>query len=145
MLEELWTDRFARVVTGAILLWLTASAAFALLFGIVEAHPLAALLLFAMSAMLGFGWAGVQSVLYSLLMEFCVWRVIGVNLVAVLVSSLLGLVCGSSVFFLFAKDFFVPLLFAGFVAGLLTGLALYLWKRRERASQAPAPPVGAIT
>jgi hypothetical protein len=144
MSSEPGTDRFARLAGGAVLLWLTASVAFSLLFGIAEADLRATLLLFPASAALGFEWAGVQTILYSLLMEFCVWRVIGVNVIAVLISSLLGLACGLSLFFLFAGEFLVPLMFAGFVAGLTTGLVLYLSKKRERVGEAPPQAPGAI-
>jgi hypothetical protein len=145
MPRESGTDCFERLVAGAFLLWLTASAVFSLLFAIALADPLAALFLFPASLGLGLWWAGVQTVLYSVLMEFCVWRVIGVNVIAVLVSSLLGLACGLSLFFLFAGEFLVPLMFAGFVAGLVTGLVLYRWKKRARAGQALTQSSGAAT
>jgi hypothetical protein len=138
------TDCFERLVAGAFLLWLTASAVFSLLFAIALADPLAALFVFPASLGFGLWWAGVQTVLYSVLMEFCVWRVVGTNGVAVLTSSLLGLACGLSVFFLSAGEFLVPLMFAGFVAGLVTGLALYWWKKRARVGQAPPQAPGAV-
>jgi hypothetical protein len=138
------TGCFERLAAGALLLWLTASAAFSLLLGIVHVDPLAALQLFPIAAMLGFGWAGVQTVLYSLLMEFCVWPVIGVNIRAVFASSVLGLACGLSVFFLFVEYFLMPLMFAGFVAGLTTGLILYQSKKREQVGQAPPQAPGAV-
>jgi hypothetical protein len=144
MPRESGTDCFERLVAGAVFLWLTASVAFSLLFAIALADPLGALFLFPAFLGLGLWWAGVQAVLYSVLMEFCVWRVIGVNVIAVLVSSLLGLACGLSLFFLFAGAFLVPLMFAGFVAGLVTGLVLCRWKKRARAGQAPPQALGAI-
>jgi hypothetical protein len=144
MPRESGTDCFERLVAGAFLLWLTASTVFSLLFAIALADPRAALLLLPVAAGLGLSWAGVQAVLYSVLMEFCVWRVIGVNVIAVLVSSLLGLACGLSLFFLFAGEFLVPLMFAGFVAGLVTGLALYRWKKRARVGQASPQAPGAV-
>jgi hypothetical protein len=144
MPRESGTDCFERLVAGAFLLWLTASVVFSSLFGIIHADLRAALLLLPVAAGLGLSWAGVQTVLYSVLMEFCVWRVIGVNVIAVLVSSLLGLACGLSLFFLFAGEFLVPLMFAGFVAGLVTGLVLYRWKKRERVAQILPPAPGAV-
>lgn len=82
--------------------------------------------------------------LYSLLMECCVWRIVGRNVLAILVSSLLGLACGLPVFCVM-RDFLAPLLFAGFFAGLTTGLVLYLLKGQQPTGQASRQSPGVVT
>ena len=145
MSNELGIYCLARLAAGVLLLWLTASAAFSLLFGIVHADPLAFLLYFPLLASIAVPCAGVQIILYSMLMEFCVWRVVGTNVLAIFVSSLLGLACGLSIYLLTVRDFLSPLMFSGFAAGLTTGLILRCLKRRGLAERVPSHPVGAIT
>ncbi len=143
MSNERGTSRFERLVVGVILLWLTASVAFSLLFGIVHADPVAALVILPIATSCAFLVAGMQTVLYSLLMECCIWRIVGRNVLAILVSSLLGLVCGLSVFCIM-RDFLAPLLFAGFFAGLTTGLVLYLLKGRQPIGQVQLQSPGVV-
>jgi hypothetical protein len=121
--------RIARIVAGVVLLPVIAAAAFALMWAIAEESGWAFLLVFGLSVYLAVIYAGIQAILYSLLMEFCVWRLIGVNPMAVLVSSLLGLACGFSVFLLLG-EFLPTLLFSGFAAGLVAGASLWHMKRR---------------
>lgn len=82
--------------------------------------------------------------LYSLLMEFCVWRIMGVNAPAVLVSALLGLLCGFSTVVFGERYFLEPVLFVGFAAGLMTGLVLYYLKKGQPAGDASSSPVGVV-
>ena len=58
-------------------------------------------ILFFLLPMLFFGYiyAGLQSILYSLVMEFLVWRICGVNYKAIIVSAILGVLCGFSLLF----------------------------------------------
>ncbi len=105
---------------------------------------MAALAILPIAASYAFLAAGIQTVLYSLLMECCIWRILGRNVLAILVSSLLGLVCGLSVFCIM-RDFLAPLLFAGFFAGLTTGLVLYLLQGRQPIGEAPPQSPGVVT
>jgi len=145
MSNEFAMYRLARLGAGVFLLWLTASVAFSLLFGVALADPLAPLIFFPAVVCIAVPFAGVQIILYSLLMEFCVWRVVGTNVLAIFISSLLGLACGLSAYLLTVRDFLSPLMFSGFVAGLTTGLILRCLKRRGIVGQAPSHPAGAIT
>jgi len=145
MPKESGIYRLARVAAGFLLLWLTASAAFSLLFGVALADPFALLFFFPALAGIAVPFAGVQIILYSLFMEFCIWRIVGTNLLAILISSLLGLACGLSAYFLTVRDFLSPLMFSGFVAGLTTGFILRCLKRRGIVEQALSHPVEAIT
>jgi len=120
--------RFTRIVAGLVLLPVMAAATFALIWAIAEEDPVMFLSMFAISIYFGAIYAAIQAILYSLLMEFCVWRVVGVNSPAILVSSLLGLVCGLSVS-LMLGEFLPTLLFAGFGAGLATGAILYRMRK----------------
>jgi hypothetical protein len=126
--------RVSRIVVGVILLPVAAASAYSLVWAIAEEDTLMFPVMFAMSIYLAVPLAGVQSVLYSLLIEFCAWRITGVTCVGILVSSLLGLVCGGSVF-LITGEFLLPLLFAGFASGLVTGLVLC---RMQRGFATPA-------
>ena len=127
--------RFERVIMGAVLLPVAAACAFSLIWAIAEKDPAMFLLMFMASIYLAAIYASVQAILYSFLMEFCVWRIVGVNPLAILVSSLLGLVCGLSVYLLF-DEFLPTLLFSGFAAGLVTGAVLRCMKKH--AGRPPA-------
>lgn len=114
MSNRLVTDRFSRWLVGAILLWLTGTLTASLLVGIALADPDGYSPGSACRGALCFHGIGIQAVLYSLLMEFCAWRIMGVNAPAVLVSALLGLLCGFSTVVFGERYFLEPVLFVGF-------------------------------
>ena len=68
---------------------------------------------------------GVQFVVHSFLMEFVVWRVFGRSYLAVFFSALLGLLVGVLIEFTVGGGFLETYMYAGFVAGLVTGGILY--------------------
>ena len=71
---------------------------------------------------------GLQFIVHSFLMEFLVWRVVGRNCVAVFVSALLGLLVGVSIWLMW-REFLETCMYAGFVAGLVSGGILYRLRR----------------
>jgi hypothetical protein len=123
------TGCFVRIVVGAILMPLAGATAFSLVWSIAVA-PLAGLLVLPVSLYGAFPLVGIQAVVYSALMEFAVWRTIGINCLAILISALLGLVSGGLACGI-SEDFLPNFLFAGFVAGLVTGLVLRALRRRS--------------
>jgi VIT1/CCC1 family predicted Fe2+/Mn2+ transporter len=83
---------------------------------------------FSITVLMAFFGGTVQSVVYSLLMELCVWRLVGTGYIAILASGLLGIACGMSIYrpaFGSGAEF----LTAGFVAGVVTGAVLRHMKR----------------
>jgi hypothetical protein len=128
MSNEPQSGCFVRILIGIVLPPVVAAMVFSLLFTPLPEDLGACVEEFSLTVLMAFFAGGVQFVVYSLLMEFCVLRFIRVNYAAVLVSSLLGLACGGSIF-PGSGEFLLPLLVAGFVSGLVTGLALYRMRR----------------
>lgn len=76
---------------------------------------------------------GLQSILYSIVMEFLVWRICGVNYKAILVSALLGALCGLSILFIpidRIKFQAGELVAIGSITGVICGLILYRLKKK---------------
>lgn len=83
---------------------------------------------------IGYRFIGLQLILYSVLMEFLVWRIFGVNYKAILVSALLGALCGLSLLFVpidRIKFQAGELIIEGFITGIICGLVLYRLKREK--------------
>jgi hypothetical protein len=138
------TGRWARIAWGAVLLPLVAGLAFSFVWSIAI-HPLAGLLILPISLYGAFLSIGIQAVVYTLLMEFAVWRAVGTNYVAIFVGALLGLVSGG--FACIGPGDFIPnILVAGFVGGLVTALVLRLLRRRSEVADMSrsAPPAPGI-
>jgi len=122
--------RLVRLAVGTFLPCPIAFLLLLLSWAIADRDP-RALLLFPFMLLLVYVVMGVQSLGYSLIMEFCVWRVFGVNGLAVAVSTLLGTLCGMSLRGLpDMRGVFIGL---GCLTGLTTGLALYRLKKIESA------------
>jgi len=90
----------------------------------------------------GYIYAGLQSILYSLVMEFLVWRVCGVNYKAIIVSALLGALCGSSLLFTipsrstsripsFHTWDIIVFSSLGLITGIICGYILYRLKKKH--------------
>jgi len=98
----------------------------AVFFGIIEKSLLAIVLAYVVALHVACLAGAVQFVVHSFLMEFVVWRVFGRSWLAVLVSALLGLLVGVSIELTWAGgEFLETYMYAGFVAGLVTGGILY--------------------
>jgi hypothetical protein len=69
--------------------------------------------------------AGLQSLIYSLLMEFCVWRLVGVNLAGIATGGLLGALCGLSFFHGMFHEIWLRFVWYGLITGLATSSVLY--------------------
>jgi len=132
MSNELQSGRFLRIFIGIVLPPLVAAIVDRLqsipslenLYAFIEEYSIAVLMAF-------FGGV-VQCVVYSLLMEFCVWRLLGTGHVAILASGLLGIACSMSIyppFFRSSAELLTTALFAGFIAGLVTGAVLRHMRR----------------
>lgn len=131
------TGRWSRIAWGAVLLPLVAALGFSLVWSIAM-DPLAGVLILPVVLYGAFLSIGIQAVVYTVLMEFAVWRVVGTKCVAIFVGALLGLVSGG-----FAcigpRDFIPNILFAGFVGGLVTALVLHVLRRRAEVADMSRP------
>ena len=139
MSSALRTGWFGRVALGFVLLPVSAVVAFSIVWSMAD-DPLAGGFVLPLALYGAFRLIGIQAVVYSLLMESAVWRVVGANGLGVFVGGLLGLASGALV--CRGTGGFVPnVLLGGFVGGLVTALVLRaLWKRSEAVdSRGPAP------
>lgn len=134
MSDKASTGRLARIAVGGVLIPAIGALAFSMLWGIAFGDPLAILLFLPFSLGIAFWQVGVQAVIYSLLMELVVWPLVGLNSRGVFIGALLGLACGLSVFLL-GGDFLTPLMYTGFVAGLVVGLCLCVLRRRSEVTE----------
>ncbi len=138
MSDTIRTGRWSRIAWGAVLLPLTAALAFSLVWSIAF-DPLAGLFILPMCLYGAIPLFGIQSVVYSFLMEFAVWRVAGTRWLATFVSAMLGLI-GAGLVCGVEEDFRPNFLFAGIAAGLVTGLVLRVLRRRSELADAAVPP-----
>jgi hypothetical protein len=136
MADKLTAGRTGRIIVGVVLPCPIAALAVTALFAVVERSGWVFVFMFPLFLFTAYYMGGLQFALHSAVMEFAVWPAFGLSCVSILASALLGLVCGYSVF-LIMRGFLPICLFAGFVAGLVTGLVL-CWLRK-RANKAVAP------
>lgn len=137
MSDTIGKGRFGRIALGAILMLLATAVAFSLVWSIAV-DPLAGLLVLPICLYCAVPLLGIQAVAYSLLMEFAVWRTLGTGCLALLTSAVLG-ATGAGAACYAVQDFLPNLLFAGFLAGLVTGLVLRALRRRSEVAGTAIP------
>jgi len=91
--------------------------------------------------------SGLQSFIYSLIMEYYVWPTVGRNYIAVIVSTLLGAICGLSVLFIMQyllpwKESLILLLLSGSCTGLIIGFILYFLRKGLKEGSRPETQAG---
>ena len=138
MSQDAGRARARRILAGFVLILLTMPLAFSILWGVALDDPRVTLLILPLSLWFALSLIGVQAIIHSLLMEFIVWRFVGIHCLAILVSALLGLVGGLGAY-LMLGDFLPTFLYAGFVAGLTTGLLLGALRKRHASAGARSP------
>jgi len=140
MSNDTTAKRVARLIAGVLLPCIIAVFLYVLLGAITETEPSILLLLpfFLISA---YFTVGLQSIIYSITMEFCVWRIVGINYWAILVSALLGAICGLSVLFTM-KEKLIDFLLLGLISGLISGLVLYILRKDWRMGLKSESKVG---
>ncbi|MBN2132014.1 MAG: hypothetical protein JW741_21110 [Sedimentisphaerales bacterium] len=123
---DVWRRAGIRLVVGILVPCPVAALVPAVFMGFIDKSLLSVVIIYPLALFIACIAGGVQFVVHSFLMEFVVWRVFGRSWPAVLVSALLGLLVGVSIELTWAGgEFLETYMYAGFVAGLVTGCIVY--------------------